>query len=134
MQKIFEDFCYMEGETKMETKELFDALVKEMKVIFCGLSEEVKQNKEETREMFTSLSEEVKQNKEETKELFNALVEEMGEMEERMNRRFEKVDNTLEQMKHEINACKLDKDTVALLVKKTTELDKRVEILEIKTA
>ena len=82
----------------------------------------------------SSVREEISKVTEETKELFNALVEEMGNMEDRVNKRFEKVDDTLEKMQHEINACKLDRDTVSLLVKKTNELDKRVEILEIKTA
>ena len=82
----------------------------------------------------SSIREEISKVKEETKVLFNALVEEMGNMEDRVNKRFEKVDDTLEKMQHEINACKLDRDTVSLLVRKTNELDKRVEILEIKTA
>ena len=59
----------------------------------------------------------------ETKELFNALVEEMGGMEDRINRRFDKIDrrleqmdNRMDQMQHEINANRLDKETISIVM------------------
>ena len=111
--------------------------VRNVKGELSSVREEVRNVKGElssVREEVKNVKRELKSVKEETKELFNILVEEMGSMEDRVNKRFERIDNTLETMQHEINACKLDKDTVSLLVRKTNELDKRVEILEIKTA
>ncbi|MBE5884727.1 MAG: hypothetical protein E7291_10040 [Lachnospiraceae bacterium] len=79
----------------------------------------------------------------ETRELFNALVGEMDKLAERINKRFENIDMRFEKMdakieliyenlSHEINACKLDKDTLVLLVQKVNEIDERVNVLEEK--
>ncbi len=54
----------------------------------------------------------------EIKMMLNAILEEMGRVEERTNKRFDKIENRLESMQHEINACKLEKDTISILIKK----------------
>ncbi len=54
----------------------------------------------------------------EIKMMLNAILEEMGRVEERTNKRFDKIENQLEIMQHEINACKLEKDTISILIKK----------------
>lgn len=156
-RELFNELLKEMKEGRTESNARFDELSKEIvsirEELHTELSKEIASVKEELHtelskeivsvkeEMHTellketsSVREEISKVKEETKELFNALVEEMGNMEDRVNKRFEKVDDTLEKMQHEINACKLDRDTVSLLVRKTNELDKRVEILEIKTA
>ncbi len=77
----------------------------------------------------------------ETREMFNAILEEMGRMEDRINKRFDTVDDRfdkiearMEIMQHEINACKLDHETISLLIKKVNQHDQRIEELEKKTA
>ena len=70
----------------------------------------------------------------EIKMMLNAILEEMGRVEERTNKRFDKIEARLESMQHEINACKLEKDTISLLIKKSDQLEKRIEELEKKTA
>lgn len=66
--------------------------------------------------------------------MVNTIIDEMGRMEERINKKFDKIDNhfdkldqRLESMQHEINACKLERDSVGLLLKKIDELESRVE-------
>ena len=58
----------------------------------------------------------------ETKMMFNTIIEEMGNLEERLNKRFEKIDkrfekieNELELLHHEVNACKLESETIILI-------------------
>lgn len=77
----------------------------------------------------------------ETKELFNAIIKEMDRMQERI---YDKIDtiqtsigtfkeenrNQHEQMMHEINACKLNLDTVDLLLKKVIMLENEVNLLK----
>ncbi|MBD5475508.1 MAG: hemagglutinin [Lachnospiraceae bacterium] len=77
----------------------------------------------------------------ETKAMFNTILEEMGRMEDRINKRFDSVDDhfdkieaRMEIMQHEINACKLDHETISLLIKKVDQHDQRIEELEKKTA
>ena len=81
----------------------------------------------------------------ETREMFNAILVEMGRMEDRINKRmdnrfdgvnsrFDKIEARLEIMQHEINACKLDHETISLLIKKVDQHDQRIEELEKKTA
>lgn len=67
---------------------------------------------------------------EETKMMINAIVDEMGKMESRinnrfseMNERFNKIDMQLLSMQHDINACKLEKETLDILIKKIDQLD-----------
>ena len=69
----------------------------------------------------------------------NGLVDEMGRMESRINARFEKVDERfdriearLDSMQHEINACKLESDTVNLLIKISDQHEIRIDRLEKK--
>ncbi len=75
----------------------------------------------------------------ETKELFNALVEEMGRMEERLNnrmdkrfdeidKRFERIDKRLDQMQHEINANKIEKDTMSIVMNYINNVNSAVAI------
>ena len=77
----------------------------------------------------------------ETKELFNALIKEMDRMQERTNGKIDAVQSSInafkeenrnqhEQMMHEINACKLNLDTVDLLLKKVILLENEVNILK----
>ncbi|MDE5597532.1 MAG: hypothetical protein K2J04_06835 [Lachnospiraceae bacterium] len=51
----------------------------------------------------------------EMKMMFNAILEEMGKTEERiyarMDSRFDKIEVRLESMQHEINACKLERES-----------------------
>lgn len=79
----------------------------------------------------------------ETREMFNVVLGEIDKLAERMDKRFEKMDKKFEKMdakinyvyeslSHEINVCKLNGDTVSLLVDKTEELDNRVRALEEK--
>ena len=74
----------------------------------------------------------------ETKELFNAIINEMDRMQERI---YNKIDSSIdafkeenrqqhEQMIHEINACKLNLDTVDLLLKKVIQHEKEIDNLK----
>lgn len=60
----------------------------------------------------------------EIKMMFNTILEEMGRVEERTNKRFDRIEKQLETMQHDINACKLEKDTISLLIKKIDQLEK----------
>lgn len=71
---------------------------------------------------------------EEMKMMLNAIIEELGRTEERIYKRFDKIDIQLESMQHEINACKLERDSVGLLLKKIDQLESRIEETEKKTA
>lgn len=44
----------------------------------------------------------------------------------RMDQRFEKIEQRLDSMRHEINACKLEKDAVSLLIKRMDQLEERI--------
>lgn len=77
----------------------------------------------------------------ETKMMFNSVLEEMAKMEERINerfdtmeRRFEKMENHIELLHHEVNACKLERESVGLLIKKIDQSEARIEELEKKIA
>lgn len=77
----------------------------------------------------------------EIKMMLDAIIEEIGRMEVRMNKRFDSVDvrfkkieDRLEAMQHEINACKLERDSVGLLMRAMEQLENRVDALKIKTA
>ena len=74
----------------------------------------------------------------EMKMMFNTILEEMGRTEERiyarMDSRFDKIEVRLEPMQHEINACKLERESLGLLIKKIDQLERRIEELEKKTA
>lgn len=73
-----------------------------------------------------------------TREMFNTVIGEIDKLGEEiraeMNQGFArldaKIDYVNESLTHEINACKLDRDVVNMLVDKTEELDKRVSALE----
>lgn len=75
---------------------------------------------------------------EEMKVMVNTLIDEMGRMEDRINKkmdeRFDKIETCLESMQHEINLCKLERDSIGLLIKKIDQPEKRIEELEKKTA
>lgn len=70
----------------------------------------------------------------ENKVLFNAIIEELGRMEERMNKRFDKIEDTPGSLHHEVNACKLERESVSILLKKIDQLERRIEELEKRTA
>ena len=67
---------------------------------------------------------------EEMKLMVNTILEEMERMENRINkrmdRRFERIEERLDSMQHEINACKLEQDSVSLLIKKIDQLEARI--------
>ena len=61
----------------------------------------------------------------EIKMMLNTILDEMGRMEDWINKRFDAVDERfdkigarLETMQHEINACKLERESIGLLIKK----------------
>lgn len=62
----------------------------------------------------------------EMKWMVNTILEEMEKMENRINRRFERIEDRLESMQHEINACKLERDSVSLLIRKVDQLERRI--------
>ncbi len=75
----------------------------------------------------------------ETKELLNVIIKEMDRMQERTSSKIDTVQSSInafkeesrnqhEQMMHEINACKLNLDTVDLLLKKVIQLENEVNI------
>ena len=73
-----------------------------------------------------------------TREMFNTVIGEIDKLGEEMRAEMKqgfarldaKIDYVNESLTHEINACKLDRDVVNMLVDKTEELDKRVSVLE----
>lgn len=75
----------------------------------------------------------------ETKELLNVIIKEMDRMQERTSSKIDTVQSSInafkeesrnqhEQMMHEINTCKLNLDTVDLLLKKVIQLENEVNI------
>lgn len=60
---------------------------------------------------------------EEMKRMVNTILEEIDRMENRINRRFERIEVRLDSMQHEINACKLERDSVSLLIKRMDQLE-----------
>lgn len=69
-----------------------------------------------------------------TKMMLNAILEEMDKIEGRINQRFDKIDFQLETMQHEINACKMERESVSILLKKIDQLESRIEELEKRIA
>ena len=78
-----------------------------------------------------------------TRDMFNAVIGEIDKLGEKMLNRFEKVDariakldakvdHVYESLTHEINACKLDRDVVNMLVAGVVEHDRRLDALEAK--
>lgn len=63
---------------------------------------------------------------EEMKMMVNTILEEMERMENRINRRFERIEERLDSMQHEINACKLERDSISLLIKRMDQLEERI--------
>lgn len=67
---------------------------------------------------------------EEMKMMINTILEEMERMENRINKRmdqrFERIEARLDSMQHEINACKLERDSVSLLIKRMDQLEERI--------
>ncbi|MCM1123213.1 MAG: hypothetical protein NC416_11575 [Eubacterium sp.] len=77
----------------------------------------------------------------ETKTMLNAILDEMGRMEGRINKKFEAVDarfdrleSRMDIMQHEINACKLERESISLLIQKIDEHEERITKLERRTA
>ncbi len=69
----------------------------------------------------------------EIREMFNMVIEEMGRMEDRINRRFDalearmdKLEARMEAMQHEINANRLEKDTLVIMEKRISRLERTV--------
>ena len=70
----------------------------------------------------------------EIKMMLNAIIDEIGRTEERTNKHFDKIEKELEILHHEVNACKLERESIGLLIKKKDQLERRIEELEKKTA
>ena len=70
----------------------------------------------------------------ETKLMLNAILEEIGRIDERANKRFDKIDARLESLQHEVNACRLERESIGLLIRKIDQLESRIEELEKRTA
>lgn len=70
----------------------------------------------------------------ETKMMLNAILEEIGRIDERTNKRFDKIDARLESLQHEVSACRLERESIGLLIKKIDRLESRIEELEKRTA
>ncbi|MCM1540164.1 MAG: hypothetical protein NC121_02765, partial [Blautia sp.] len=62
------------------------------------------------------------------------LIREMYKIETNLSGRIDKVEARLDTMQHDINACKLERESVGLLIKKIDQLECRIEELEKKTA
>ena len=74
----------------------------------------------------------------ETREMFNVVIGEFDKLTEKMNLGFAKLDVKIdyvnESLTHEINACKLDRDIMSLLVDKAEEHEKRLSALETRVS
>lgn len=77
----------------------------------------------------------------EMKDMFNLMLEEMARMEGRINKcfdsrftgleaRLDRMEQRMELMQHEINACKLEKGAIELLLKKNDDFEERISRLE----
>lgn len=70
----------------------------------------------------------------EMRDMFNAVIEEIGNSEERINGRLDSIENGMGQIRSEVNACKLERESVSLLLKKIDELERRISQIETRTA
>ena len=61
----------------------------------------------------------------EMKMMIDSILEEMGRIEERTNKRFDKIEAHLESVHQEVNACKLERESISMLLKKIDELEKK---------
>ncbi len=70
----------------------------------------------------------------EMKLMFNAVLEEIArveeklekkidKLEEKMDERFQKVYHDMELLYHEVNACKLEKDTISILMRRMDQYE-----------
>ena len=50
--------------------------------------------------------------------MLNTILEEMGRVEERTNKHFDNIESKLDSMQHEINACKLERESIGGHVRK----------------
>lgn len=64
----------------------------------------------------------------------NLVLSEMERTREILERQINRIEDRMESMQHDINACKLEKGTLDILIKKTDQLEKRLEELERKSA
>lgn len=95
-----------------ETKELFNALTKEMA-----------KNQEKTNDLFSSLKNEMDRNQEKTDEKIDAFRKET-------QRQFEQLRSQHEQMPQEINDDKLNSNILNILLKRVLLLENEVNILK----
>ena len=56
----------------------------------------------------------------EIKMMLNAILEEIAHVDERVNKRFDKVEAQLDSLQHEVNACKLERESIGLLISQST--------------
>lgn len=66
----------------------------------------------------------------ENQELFHAIVNELVRIETNTNQRFDKIENNLVSVRDEVYACRLERESVSILLKKIDQLEKRVSELE----
>ncbi len=48
------------------------------------------------------------------KMMVNTVVDEMGKIEKKIDVRFDRLESRLDSMQHEINACKLERESIGL--------------------
>ena len=67
----------------------------------------------------------------EIKMMLNTILDEIGRIEDRINKRFDAVDGRFdkiearsETIQREVNACKLERESIGLLIKKIDQLEK----------
>lgn len=53
----------------------------------------------------------------EIKMMLNAILEEIGQIDERANKRLDKIESKLDSLQHEVNARKLERESIGLLIK-----------------
>lgn len=66
----------------------------------------------------------------ETRMILNAILEEIGQIDKRINKRFDKIGCKPDSLQHEVNARKLGRKVIGLLIKKREQLESRIEKLE----
>ena len=64
----------------------------------------------------------------------NLLLEEMDRLQTNLTNRIDRINSRIDSMQHEVNACKLDRESIGLLIKKIDQLESRIEELEKRTA
>ena len=64
----------------------------------------------------------------------NMVLRELDRVQEHLERKIERVSESVEELRHTVNAIKMQQDNTAAILKMYENLEKRVEVLEQKTA